>query len=339
MSLSARVQSIRALEDLKGALSRFVSEAQEALQAAEQEIRRTEEWLQERLAHWRNEVQRRQEKVRRTEAALARCQASGYHDREGRYHAPDCSTYEHTLRQAQIRLREAETELRNVQRWMKAVGDAVAAYRTQAQRLGRLIADLPKADAFLGRKIAELQAYLAVAAPPGQMGVMPSVPPSQPAAGIAQVQGAQWNTVGQPGEVQKLQDGLAALEGARAGSSIAAVIREQGTTVRFGQTGQNVVAYFDPNRNEIVIHGGGRDASPSVLAAHLGHEGTHVQWNISNSIDQEYHAFKAQAEVWNHLKGDQADEQCDGVSWMISLGETRAKWIISDLYPNLPDYA
>ncbi len=58
----------------------------------------------------------------------------------------------------------------------------------------------------------------------------------------------------QPGEIQKLQDGLTALEGMRAGYSIAAAIHEQGTAARFGQTGEDVIAYFDPVRNEIVVN-------------------------------------------------------------------------------------
>lgn len=130
---------------------------------------------------------------------------------------------------------------------------------------------------------------------------------------MAQAQGAQWHIAGAAGEIRKLEDGLTRLEGTGAGHAIAAAIQEQGTTVRFGQTSQNVVAYFDPNRNEIVVHEGGRDASPNVLAAHLAHEGAHVQWSRDDSIDQEYHAFKAQAEVWDELKGDEADEQCDRV--------------------------
>ena len=178
MSPSAQVQSIQALDDLKGALGRFAGEGQEALQAAEQEIRHTLDWLQERLNHWQNEVRRRQEEVRRAEAALARCQASGYYDREGHYHAPDCSAYERALRQAEIHLREAEAELRNVQQWMKTVDESAAAYRTQAQRLVKLLAtDLPKAEAFLQHKIADLHAYLVVTPPPL----------FQPVEGMAQV--------------------------------------------------------------------------------------------------------------------------------------------------------
>ena len=145
--------------------------------------------------------------------------------------------------------------------------------------------------------------------------------------------------MGQVGESRKLQNGLTALEKARAGYFIAAAIRERGTAVRFGQIGKDVIAYFDHERNEIVVNEVLRNASLNVSVQHLAHEGAHLQWNRPNSIDQEYYAFNSEAEVWNQLKGSEADEQCDRVSWMISLGEMRAKWIISDLYPNLPDHA
>ena len=141
------------------------------------------------------------------------------------------------------------------------------------------------------------------------------------------------------GQIQKLQDGLTTLEGTRTGHSIVAAIREQGTVVRFGQIGGDAIAYFDPVGNEIVVNEELRDTSLNILVQHLAHEGAHVQWNRPNSVDQEYYAFKAEAEVWNQLKGDVTDEQCDWVSWVISLGEMRAKWIISDLYLSLPDYA
>ncbi|MFQ5856279.1 MAG: hypothetical protein ACE5LU_11610 [Anaerolineae bacterium] len=115
MSPSANVLTIHALEELKGALRRFGGEARDALWAAEREIRRTQEWLQERQVHWQREVRRRQEEVRQARAALERCQASARHDpKTGRSYVPDCSSYEHALLQARVRLREAEAELRNV---------------------------------------------------------------------------------------------------------------------------------------------------------------------------------------------------------------------------------
>jgi hypothetical protein len=148
-------------------------------------------------------------------------------------------------------------------------------------------------------------------------------------------------TVSQPGGIQKLQDGLTALERARAGYSIAAAIRERGTAVRFGQIGEDTIACFDPDKNEVVVNEVLRDASLNVLVQHLTHEGTHVQWDRPNSIDQEYYAFKAEAEVWNELKGHETVDQCDQVSQMISLGEAEAKKRIRHALPyrNLPEYA
>lgn len=161
MSPSANVLSIQAIEDLKTALSRFGNEAQEALSAAEPEIRRTLDWLQERLNHWQNEVHRQQIEVDHARSALARCEASGYRDEQGYYHAPNCSTYEQALLQAKLCLQEAEAELRNVQQWTRVVQQTAADYHSQAQRLNALLGnDLARATALLGHNIAALQAYV-----------------------------------------------------------------------------------------------------------------------------------------------------------------------------------
>jgi hypothetical protein len=160
MSSSAKVLDIFTLENLKGALTRFEGEAKEALQAADQEIHRTLDWLQERLNHWQNQVRRWQAEVDRAKSVLARCQASGYRDERGNYHPPNCSAYELDLRQAQAGLGEAEAELRNVQQCMRLVQQAATDYQRQAQRLGQMLTtDLVKAKAFLDRKFADLARY------------------------------------------------------------------------------------------------------------------------------------------------------------------------------------
>jgi len=147
------------------------------------------------------------------------------------------------------------------------------------------------------------------------------------------------------GPAQRLHDGLTILERTGAGYPIAAAIREQSTKVRFGQAGEDAIAYFDPVSNEIVVNEELRDTSLNVLVQHLAHEGTHtqwmLQWNRPNSIDQEYHAFKAEAEVWNQLKGSETDGQCDQVSEIISSGEAEAKKMIrrAPAYRNLPESA
>jgi len=167
MSQSANVRSIQALEELKGALNRFGGEAQESLSAAEVEIRRTFDWLRERQNHWHNEVCHWREEVTRAEAALATCRTSGYTDRNGHHHAPNCSAHEQALHQAQAHLREAQAELHNVQEWTQRVQQANADYQRQAQRLATMLgSDLPRGTALLGRKIATLRSYVTLQAPP-----------------------------------------------------------------------------------------------------------------------------------------------------------------------------
>jgi hypothetical protein len=144
--------------------------------------------------------------------------------------------------------------------------------------------------------------------------------------------------VGDAGERGKLAEGLQRLETSDAGQLTAEATQEHGTIIRFGFTEQGAIAQFDSETNEITINEGLKDASPNVLAAHLAHEGTHVQWDQPDSIDQEYHAFKAQAEVWNQLKVDETDRQCDRVAEMIVRGEKEAKEAIRRLYPDLPEY-
>jgi len=160
---SVNIRSVSVLQDLKSVLARFGADTQTALQSAEQEVRLTETWLQERLTYWRTELQRRQGEVRMAEAALARCRASGYQDPQtGRYYQPSCTAEAAALQQAVARVQEAQTQQTNVQNWQRSVGQAATSYRTQAQQVNRLLAaELPKSASFLSSRIAALQAYLA----------------------------------------------------------------------------------------------------------------------------------------------------------------------------------
>jgi hypothetical protein len=172
---SAHVLSIQALGELKATLNRFSAEAQEAFNAAEIEIRRTLDWLQERLTYWRNEVRRRQEVLAQAQRALDLCRASGYRDPQtGAYVEPPCTAQREAMRRAWTYLNEAETELRKVQEWARLVQQAADDYRRQAQRLHAwLNGELPKATAFLERKMATLQSYVALGAPSGGYVVTP----------------------------------------------------------------------------------------------------------------------------------------------------------------------
>lgn len=138
-------------------------------------------------------------------------------------------------------------------------------------------------------------------------------------------------------EIEKLAAGMQRLESTDTGAPLADAIREHGTMVKFDPLDEGTVAQLDPTADEIRINDGLKEASPEVLAAHMAHEGTHVQWDAPNSIDQEYHAFKAEAAVWNKVKGDQTDTQCDAVSEMMARGEAEAEEEIRQMYPELPE--
>lgn len=47
---------------------------------------------------------------------------------------------------------------------------------------------------------------------------------------------------------------------------------------------EDSAAYFDPAKKEIVLNENLRNSSTNVLAAHLAHEGTHVQWMLHGIV-------------------------------------------------------
>lgn len=146
--------------------------------------------------------------------------------------------------------------------------------------------------------------------------------------------------IGDANDVQQINDAIDILEKTDKGRDISSEIRRNHTSIKFDDI--NAVAQYDPTQNEISINEELRDADPSILAAHLAHEGTHVQWysqGLTDSIDQEYHAFKNEKEVWDQVKDENTDEQCDWVSSMIDQGEADAKMQIRLMYRHLPEYA
>lgn len=175
---SAHVLSIQALAEFKSALNRFNAETLEAFHAAEIEIRRTADWLQERLNYWQGEVRRREIEVAQARAAYEACvrtalAATGAADR-GLSAAVVCAPLEAALARAVARLGQAQAELRTVQQWLRAFQQAAEDYYRQARRLRAwLEGELPKANAFLEHKITTLQSYVAMGISSGGYTVVP----------------------------------------------------------------------------------------------------------------------------------------------------------------------
>jgi len=175
MSQSANVRSIEVLRQLRTALSSFGEDVQEALAAAEQEIRRTTDWLQRQLEYWLRQVRDRGEEVARAKAALVQ-RRWGHRDGRG----PGTTEAEIAVKEAQHRLREAEAKLQAVRRWINLLPREINDYQGPARRLGGFLdADLKHALAILESKVASLEAYVALTAP-GVGGVTPQGSPAEP---------------------------------------------------------------------------------------------------------------------------------------------------------------
>ena len=166
MSAAANVRSIQAIDEFKAALARFCDEAQVSVTAAEREIHRIVDWLTEREGYWHAEVRRRHRLLAQAKATLTRCKSAGHHDPEtGRHYEPPCTTEQEAMLRAQVLLRDAEAEQQNVQQWKWLIQQRISEYECHARQLRKLLDDdLPKAKAFLGRKVAVLQSYATMSA-------------------------------------------------------------------------------------------------------------------------------------------------------------------------------
>lgn len=157
MSQSAQVNSLDALKALHAALARYAPEAQEALGAAEMEIRRVFEYLENQRKYWLRQIDRRREDVNRARSDLAHARALRRGERSGYVEQ------EIAVMKAQKRLREAEEKIVTIKRWVLQLPQAINEYEGPARRLsGLLDSELKQGLAVLDNKIAVLEAYTAV---------------------------------------------------------------------------------------------------------------------------------------------------------------------------------
>jgi hypothetical protein len=161
MTRTARVTSIETVSDFRAKLCEFGTKTRDTLSAIDMNIRRTFDWLTERLKYWQREIKVRQEEVTRAKIELEQRRNMG---RDGR--GPGTADQEKNLRKAQARLKEAEEKVASCKRWHPILEHAVREYYGPARALsGALDADLVVALAMLERKLAALDAYLSLAPP------------------------------------------------------------------------------------------------------------------------------------------------------------------------------
>jgi len=164
MSSQAEVHSIDALREFRTALALYSEDSLAALGAADAEIRRTIQWLQqERPMYWQEQIKRRRERVASAKADLFRLKLQKTPE-----HHPSLAEPKERLRHAEASLQDAEKRLTAVRKWQPALNQAVLEYHGSVQRLKDLAAtDVPRAVDLLGRIVEALESYLQVHPPAG----------------------------------------------------------------------------------------------------------------------------------------------------------------------------
>ena len=179
MSHQARVDSTVALKQFRAALCKFAEAVGGALDEAEGEVRRTEDWVRsDQPNYWKQQIRKRTELYTRAKSALTRKKLMP--SATGTPHA--AIEEERALALAQRQLEEAKQKLENVKKWRRRLEEETHAYRAATQSLGLMIqADVPTATAQLDNMVAALEEY--ATAPPGEVrSVAASAEPSATAA-------------------------------------------------------------------------------------------------------------------------------------------------------------
>ena len=166
---SAQVHSLEKLIDFQAALAIYCQHAKEALTGIDVEIRRMQNWLEERMQFWHAEVRRLEDDVFRARQELARKQLMRVGDRPA-----DTTEQEIALAKAKARLEHAEQKRAACRRWLRDFPDALAEYQGHAVNCQSILeADMPRMLAFLDRKMDLLEAYAQISAPDAPPGENP----------------------------------------------------------------------------------------------------------------------------------------------------------------------
>lgn len=135
---SLEIRDVNTLADLRSALAQFSADVPVALKAAAKSIAETLEWFDERAMYWQRKTDLAHTRVQQAQVELIRTQASGYRDRDGKFHQADCSREQAALRRATEELRTAEENNGTVRAWRSRVTEAADSFLREARRLEQL---------------------------------------------------------------------------------------------------------------------------------------------------------------------------------------------------------
>jgi hypothetical protein len=159
---TARVESIDAIRDFRIYLTKFAEMGGRALTDADSDINKTMRWLEgEGQNYWTSAIRKRQEALVKAEEALRHKRL--YKDASGS--TPSVVEEQKVVKRAKEQLEEAQTKLKNVKHWTRAMQKESTLYRGAVAGFSNDVASgVPSAIAYLSGLIAQLDKYMEVAA-------------------------------------------------------------------------------------------------------------------------------------------------------------------------------
>ena len=144
-----------------------------------------------------------------------------------------------------------------------------------------------------------------------------------------------------------MDNAMTVLRDSNRGKAICGTIIQRGVNVEFGylpddvryEDGKRVeymiAAQYDPAGKTITVNIDLKNEPGNVIAPYLAHEGRHAQLDRGEqkaSLAEEYEAHKAQADVWEEVKGNARHRGHENVATIISWGVQEAKAKIRGTY-------
>lgn len=157
MEPGADVRAVESLQDWHGQLSRFRSEAMEALSMLRLEIRKAYDWIDDTAHDWKFEIRDAEEEVVQRKAELAQRETPNF---DGRI--PDTTVQEKNLARAKARLEYAHNQVEICRRWAGKLPKMISEeYDATSRQLSNMLElEVPNALAHLMEQIVALERYL-----------------------------------------------------------------------------------------------------------------------------------------------------------------------------------
>ena len=154
--MSANVQSIDAIKDVRVALIRFQERATTAMSDLRQKVDRTVAWLElDRPNYWQDQERRAYDLVASTRVAYETCKLRTVAGRRS-----DCIEEKKALERAKMRMEYVREKQQAVRKWMVQAGKEANEYRSRTSNFMRTLEnDVPLMIAQLGRMIDAIERY------------------------------------------------------------------------------------------------------------------------------------------------------------------------------------